>query len=245
MNYKYYDKKLSDSVKLIMYKLMKNAHDLVQGFIFFRNRMILKTHLDKDGCEQLLKDMVINKDNVVSYLYRKYIPTWKSDTHMIFKDQACIQSVKVMPDKTLYIHIKNSEPHKIITDTFYVMELLTAKGVDFIPECKYYIEMVKVAYQDTMLYNLCIDEFGYKVPSVARQYERELKFKFSKLENVAKIKKRSVKRKFCRYHVKRGMMTWQELRDIINITDFSERNIKVICDRIRKDNIDRGVNPDY
>lgn len=239
-----YEKKLSESVKKLMFQVMKRSTQVVMGFIFFRDRTIIKAHYDEEDCDALLKTMIINKDNVLKYLDRKYIPTY-TDYGAMFKDQACIQKVKIMPDKTLYIHIKNSEPHKIITDTVHVMKLLKVKGYDFIPEIKYYIEQIKIAYQDTMLYNLLLEEFGFKVPAPARMYERELKQKFSKLENVAKIKKRSVKRKFCRWRVKQGQMTWQQLRDIINISDFSESNIKKVCNEIREQNRVNGIKFEY
>ena len=225
---------------------MKQSTHIVQGFIFFRNRTIIKAHYDEEECDKVLEAMIINKENVLSYLNRKYIPTY-TEWGAIFKDQSCIQKVKVMPDKTLYIHIANSEPHKIITDTIHVMRLLKTEGYDFIPEIKYYIETLKIAYQDTLTYNLCIEEFGFKVPAPAKQYERELKAKFGKLENVAKIKKRSVKRKFLRYHVKRGKMTWKQLRRIINMDaeDYTESRIKRICDEVRAENIANGIDIDY
>ena len=239
-----YEKTLSSAVKTLMYKVMKNSSHVVQGFIFFRNRTIMKAHYDAEECSKLLASMVINEENVLNYLKRKYVPTWKDDG-AIFKDQACIQKVRIQADKTLYIHIGNSEPHKIITDTVHIMRLLEAKGFDFLPEVKYYIEVIKIAYQDTMLYNLCLEEFGFRVPAPSRIYERQLKVKFAKLESVAKIKKRSVKRKFCRYHVKRGMMTWKQLRRIINITEFTESNIHKVCQEIRAENLVNDIKVDY
>ena len=242
----YYEKKLSESVQKLMYQVMKQSTNVVQGFIFFRNRTIIKAHYDEIGCNALLKSMVINKDNVLAYLNRKYIPT-PHENGLIFKDQSCIQKVMVMEDKTLYIHIKNSEPHKIITDTVHVMKLLDNAGFDYLPEVKYYIEQLKIAYQDTQLYNLCIEEFGMKVPAPAKIYERQLKAKYASLEEIAKIKKRSVKRKFLRYHVKRGMMTWVQLRRLINMEkeDYTEPIIKRLCQEIRREQREAGVITDF
>jgi len=242
----FYEKKLSESVQRLMYQVMKQSTNIVQGFIFFRNRTIIKAHYDEEGCDALLKAMVINKDNVLAYLNRKYIPT-PHEKGLIFKDQSCIQKVMVMEDQTLYIHIKNSEPHKIITDTVHVMKLLDEAGFDYLPEIKYYIEQLKIAYQDTQLYNLCIEEFGMKVPAPAKMYERQLKQKYAKLEEIAKIKKRSVKRKFLRYHVKRGMMTWVQLRRIINMeaTDYTPSIIKRLCNEIRAEQKEAGIEVDY
>lgn len=241
-----YEKKLSDSVKTLMLQVMKQSTHVVQGFIFFRNRTIIKAHYDELGCDELLKSMIINKDNVLAYLHRKYIPTWKEDG-CIFKDQSCIQMVKIKDDGTLYIHIKNSEPHKIITDTVHVMGLLRGHGFEFKEEIKYYIEQLKIAFQDTQLYNLCLIEWGFKVPAPAKIYQRQLENKYKKLESIAIIKKRSVKRKFLRYHVKRGMMTWQQLRKLINMEapDYNPSTIKRLCDEIRAENLANDIKVDY
>lgn len=231
---------LSEFVKKLMYRVMKNSTHVVQGFIFFRNRIISKVYYDEEACDQLLKDIVINKDNVLSYLNRKYIPTY-TETGAIFKDQACIQKVDVKPDKSLLIYINKSEPHKIITDAIHVMKLLEQKDFTFTPHIKFYINQVQIAYQDTLLYNVLLKEFGFKPPAQSIQYGKELLAKFGKLEAVAKIKKRSVKRKFLRHRAKIGLITWTELRKIINITDFSERNIRVVCNEIRAAAKERGI----
>ena len=235
---------LSEFVKKTMFRVMKNSSHVVQGFIFFRNRIISKVYFDEEECDKLLEALIINKNNVLNYLNRKYIPTYTEDG-AIFKDQSCIQKVKVLPDKSLIIHIHKSEPHKIITDTFHVMKILKAKGFDYEPHIKFFIDQLQIAYQDTLLYNLLLKEFGMPVPPQAKQYEKQLMFKYGKLESIAKIKKRSVKRKFLRYHAKREKITWTELRQIINIDDFSESNIKRVCNEIREAAKERGVKVDY
>jgi len=241
-----YEKKLSDCVKTLMLQVMKQSTHVVQGFIFFRNRSIIKAHYDEEGCDALLKSMVINKDNVLAYLNRKYIPT-KVENGCMFKDQSCIQKAIIKEDGTLYLHIKNSEPHKIITDTVHVMKLLKQEGFEFRPEIKYYIEQLKIAFQDTQLYNLCLTEWGFKVPAPAKIYQRQLEVKYKKLDTVAAIKKRSVKRKFLRYHVRRGMMTWKQLRRLINMEapDYNPHTIKKLCDEIRAENAAEDIIVDY
>jgi len=241
-----YEKSLSDSVKKIMYRVMKNAGAVQGGFLFFRHRFILKAHLDDEACDALLESMIINKVNVLRYLRRKYIPTWlKEGKGAKFVDQKCIQKVIIKEDKTLMIHIAKSEPHKIITDTFHVCNLLEEQGLEFKREIKFVIDQVQIAYQDTLLYNTLLREFGMKPPSQSLHYERILLGKYKKLENVAKIKKRSVKRKFLRWRVKRGDLIWQELRDLIAIDDFSPNNIKKQCDAVREAARARGVQVDF
>jgi len=241
-----YEKNISDSVKTLMWQVMKNSSQVVQGFIFFRNRTIIKAHYDKEGCDKLLKEMVINQENVLRYLRRKYIPHW-NENGCIFKDQSCIQKVIIREDGTLYMHIKNSEPHKIITDSVHVMGLLRAKGLEFSPDIKYYIEQVKIAFQDVMLYNLCLTEWGYKVPSPAKLYERQIMSKYGKLEAIAGVKKRSIKRKYLRYWVKRGQMDWPQLRRLINMgnDDYNPTFIRHICKEIREENRACGITVEY
>ena len=220
-----YEKPLSYCIKKLMYQVLKQSSAVVQGFLFFRNRSIIKAHIDEEECDELLKTMVINKQNVITYLGRKYIPTW-TKTGMLFKDQRCIQKVKVMPDKTLYIHIWNSEPHKIYTDTYYIMKLLKDKGFDFIPEVKFYIEQLKISYQDVRLYNLCLEEFGMTAPGPAKVYAKQIEKGYGKLEPILEIKKRSVKRKHLRYYVKIGWITWKQLREVLKMEDYSHHSIR-------------------
>ncbi len=123
------------------------------------------------------------------------------------------------------------------------MNLLREKDFAFTGDVKFMIEQVQIAYQDTLLYNELLKEFGYNPPAQSRMYGRQLLAKYGKLEEIAKIKKRSVKRKFLRYHSKIGNITWEELRKVINITDFSPMNIKIVCNEIRAAAKERGVDP--
>ena len=180
----------------------------------------------------------------MSYLKRKYIPT-VVENGLLFKDQKCIQKAIIKEDGTLYIHIKNSEPHKIITDTVHVMSILRAEGFEFKEEIKFYIEQVKIAFQDVMLYNICLEEFGLKVPSSSRIFDRQLRKKYARLETIASIKMRSVKRKFLRFMIKEGKLEWEDLRTLLKIEDYSPSNIKHVCKEIREKNKARGVSITY
>lgn len=237
------DTKLSTAVQKLMYKVMKMAVKVENGFIFFRYRTIFMVEFDQEVCEEMLKKMIINKDNVIRYLRKKYIPTWV-EGGALFRNQSCIQKAK-MKDGYMIIHIHKSEPHKIITDTIHVINLFQEQGFEVPLKFKFYIDQVQIAFQDTLLYNLLLKEFGYPVPYASRIYEKQLLLKYKRLDNVAKIKKRSVKRKFLRWRVKRGELEWTELRRIINITDFSPKNIKVVCDEIRDAARARGVEVDF
>jgi len=239
-----YDKPLSKAIQTLMWQVMKQASRVEQGFLYFRNRTIMKVYFDQEECDKVLLALVINKKNVLTYLKRKYIPT-KIKDGLMFKDQKCIQKAVIKEDGTLYIHIKNSEPHKIITDTIHVMGLLRAEGFEFREEVKFYIEQVKIAFQDVMLYNLCLEEFGFKVPSSARIFDRQLRKKYARLETIAGIKMRSVKRKFARWLVKEGKIEWEDLRNLLKIDDFAPSNIKHVCKEIRDRNKERGIQITY
>jgi hypothetical protein len=234
----------SEFIKKIMYRVMKNATQVVQGFIFFRNRIVSKVYYDEKACDDLLVTMVINKDNVIKYLERKYIPTFV-EKGALFKDQKCIQSAMVDEDGTMVVHIAKSEPHKIITDTIHVRRLLIAHGFKLTNNIIFKIDQIQIAYQDTLLYNILLTEFGLPIPAASRMYAKQLLQKYGRLEEVAKIKKRSVKRKFCRYYAKQGKITWKNLRTLINIVDFSPVNIKKVCNDIRDESRARGVVVDF
>jgi len=188
----------------------------------------------------LLESMIINKENVLRYLKRKYIPTY-IENGAIFKNQKCIQKAIVDHEGTMIIHIAKSEPHKIITDTIHVKTLLESHGLNPTNKVKYFIDQVQIAYQDTLLYNLLLKEFGFAIPSVARNYERQLLLKYGKLENIIKIKKRSVKRKFCRYLVKKGSIDWKQLRRIIDLDDYSDHGVRKLTSEIKSEALAKGI----
>jgi hypothetical protein len=118
-------------------------------------------------------------------------------------------------------------------------------GFQFDNRIKFYINSIQLAHQDILLYNLLIKEFGFPLPRPAVMEEKALKMKIRKLEDAAKIKKKSIKRKYARYYVKLGKITWSDLRKIINNNDFSERGLKDLCDGIREEAKDRGTVVDF
>ena len=233
--------KTSDFVKKIMFRLLRNSNFVSSGFITYPSRLVAVTDFDEEECRKLCASMVINVDNVIAYLKRKYIPTYTKNG-AIFKDQKCIQRVVIKEDKSLLVLIDNSEPHKVVTDTIHVMNLLRDHGFEFSNRVKYVINQSKFLFQDIPLYVLISEELGFKTPSVAKHLARDVLRKYSKLENVAKIKKRSIKRKFLRYYVKLGMIDWKQLRKIMTITDFKPAAIKKFCDEIREESRSKGYN---
>lgn len=231
---------LSEFVKKLMHKVMIRSNFVQQGFIFFNHRIIVECEIDTEPCDRLLETMIINKENVIRYLRRKYIPTYVTGG-AVFRNQKCIQKAMVDSDGSMIIHIAKSEPHKIITDTIHVKSLLEANGLHPTNKVKFFIDQVQIAYQDTLLYNLLLKEFGFQVPSMAREYERRLLMKYGKFEEIVKIKKRSVKRKFLRYRVKKGEIDWKQLRRCINIEDYSMHSVKKLCNEIRAEQALLGI----
>jgi hypothetical protein len=177
---------------------------------------------------------MINKDNVLKYLGGKYIPTW-TKKGCVFLDQKCIQKAFIKEDKTLYIHIKNSEPHKIITDTLHVMNILRTGNSDFIEEIKFYIEQVKLSYFDVPLYNECLKDFGIPIPTSAIRFQRLILKSIPTLEKLAEMKMVNMKRKYLRYFLKIGEIDRENIRKLLAIKDFSSNNIKQICNEVRGD----------
>jgi len=239
-----YEKSLSDAVKALMFKVMKNATAVTGGFFVFTNRTIFKVYLDEDECDKTLESLIINKANVLKYLGRKYIPTTTAKG-CIFKDQKCIQKAMIMPDKSVYIHIKNSEPHKIITDTIHVLGILRQEGFEFDNKIKFYIEQVKISIQDVILYNRCLIEFGYSVPSAARVFERQQQKLWGNIEKVIACKKRSIKRKFLRGMVKDKKINWTQLREVLKVTDYNKHSVKALAEKIRAESRALDIKIDF
>jgi len=232
--------KTSVFIKRLMFQMMKKADNVSEGFLQFNHRTIVECELDEPECDILLTSMVINKKNVVQYLERKYIPTYVANG-AIFKNQKCIQKAFVGEDGTLTIHIKNSEPHKIITDTIHVRNLLIGHGFKLSLKTKYYIDALKIALQDVLLYNLMIKEFGYQVPEVGQRLEKKLLFTYGIFENVVKIKKRSIKRKILRFLVKKGDITWKQLREVVSLEDYSPNSVRQLTNRIIEEQRALGI----
>lgn len=228
--------KLSEAMVKLMVALVKLP--MHQGMIHMNKVIRLDVEVDYEACEQLLEDLVINKDNVLTYLNRVYIPT-PVENGLIFKDQKCIQKAVIIDDKVV-IHIDNSEVHKILTDTIHVLGLMKQHGFDVQEkQVRYRIDRLKVVIQDLPLYYEFLKERDIKVYALTKYYQ-EFKKERPDLESVAKIKKRSVKRKYLRWYCKKGYLEWKDLRAIINIDDYSEKNIKSVCNEIRERYKERG-----
>lgn len=239
-----YKLNMSDMLKKVCFLLMKNSGYQQNGIIYVNKRMVMNVLYDEEECDRLLESMIIKKDNVIKYLARKYIPTWV-ENGAVFKGMRCIQKVFINKDGILTIYIDHSEPHKIYTDTVYVSYLMREHGFQFDNRIKFYINTIQLAHQDTLLYNMLLKEFGFPVPRPAVMLEKELKNKIRKLEDAAKIKKKSIRRKYLRYFVKRGSIVWTDLRKLINNNDFDEHHLKKICDEIREEAKIRGTSVDF
>ena len=229
--------KLSEAMIKMMTMVVKMPEH--QKMLIMNRTIRMAVDIDYPECEKMLEDLVINKDNVLRYLRRVYIPT-VVENGLIFKDQKCIQRAVII-DNEVVIHIANSEIHKLCTDTMHVIQLLKENGFDVegMP-IRFRVDHLKVVWQDLPLYYEFLAERGIKITALTN-YFKIFKKERPDLESIAKIKKRSVKRKYLRWHCKKGYILWADLRKIINISDFSNSNIKRVCDEIRQDSVERGV----
>lgn len=223
----------------VAFKIMKST-EVKKGYLSYGNRLVFSCDFDRTEASEFLQSFIINEENVLRYLSRKYKPTW-NDKAIHFLNQSCIQKAFVKPDNSIMIFIRNSEIHKILTDTIYVLDLLKEKQIEHTMKIKYVIEQVKIAQQDLLLYNMILKENAMLVPANTIRIERAILKEYDCLEVIARIKKRSIKRKYLRYYVKKGWITWKNLRQVINITDFSPDNIKLVCDKIREESKEKGV----
>ncbi len=223
---------LSEQIKLLIFKLVKSPEE--KGEILLGRKITFTVSYDEFACEEVLQALCIRRASVLKYLEKKYVPTFK-ENGAVFLKQKCIQSVKILGDDSLFIHIKNSEPHKIITDSMHVIGILKDAGFIFdTNKITFKIDNLKIIKEDVMLYNACLKEWGKSVPYSARMTERFIKFKYRKFEQVAAIKKNSIQKKFLRYYVKTGQLNWEEAKFISHNRNFKRAAIYQLCKFVRE-----------
>ncbi len=201
----------------------------------------IKTSLDFDEfqADRLLENLAINKGNVLRYLPKKYKPTF-AESGIKFKDVACIQQA-VITDKNLTVLIHNSEPHKILTDTFYILQLLDAKGYKYIKgNINYKIDLLKINSIDLLIYVEILKKYGYSIPAGVYRYTESLLTKYDSLFKIVKIKKKSIRRKYLRYYAAKGWILWNELRLLMNIYTETDEEINHIIEDIKFNSRIRG-----
>jgi hypothetical protein len=220
--------KLSEFINNSIKKALRGV--IEDNVIYIGTDVSTIVELDQLECYQMLNRMGIVPKFVLRYLKMKYKPVWKADNLAIFEDVNCIKRA-VYKDKLLMIDFYNSEPHKLPTDIKYVLNLFKSKGVILESDCiKIRIENLKILPQDILLYRAFMPEVQ---PSIEiREYADALIEKYPNLYKIATIKKRSIKRKYLRYYVVRNIISWEQLRVVMNITDFSEENIKKVIDAL-------------
>lgn len=230
--------KLSEFVFIVINRLIRNPVE--KGEIAYGQRINTVLEFDEEECSKILEDLSINKENVLKYLVHKYVPSY-TETGASFLGQKCIQKVRIV-DGQLTIFIFNSEIHKVITDSIHVMRLLDAQGFEYDKtKIRYVIENLKVVLQDVLIYIQLLEIRGHKVSSLFRDYKRSILEKYPTLADIVKIKKRSIKRKYLRYFVQKGYLSWQDLRKIIGLENYSDIYIKTLCFEVIEDAKKRGV----
>lgn len=210
---------LSLYIKKLVFQMIKGSGWNWEGFTSFKLNFAFRAIFDEEECDKILETMMINKTNVLRYLERKYIPTYKDkypDT-IFFLKQKCIQKVKILKDKSLFIYINNSETHKIITDTNHVINMLREQGLDIPiePKLRFKINTLKLAEWDIMLYNTCSKDFGYSVPYNAKMIQDKVLWSYGSLEKVISIKMTNQAKKILRWKKKLGIITDEQMRRII------------------------------
>ena len=92
---------------------------------------------------------------------------------------------------------------------------------------------------------MLIKEFGLRPPPAGLILEKQILFKYKNLEEIARLKMRSIKKKFLRWHLKRGALTKDQAREILTIRIFKPILIRKLCNQIRKENRAKGWKVDY
>jgi len=230
---------LSEQIKMLIFKLVKSPEE--KGEILFGRKLVFRASYD-EGCTEVLESLCIRRESVLKYLEHKYVPTWRPDGARFLK-QKCIQLALIKPDGTLFIHIKNSECHKIITDTEHVMHLMEDHGLQFDRnKIIFMVENLKANKDDLPLYNACLREWGKSVPYSSRMTEKFIRFKYKKFIDIAAIKKNSIQKKHLRYLVKMGQIDWELARIVSHNRNFKRGNLFILSKFIKLEAEKKGLN---
>jgi hypothetical protein len=207
-------KTVSEFVKLAVGKIVKGHEE--QGFFYYGRRVVAELIWDEKTSTNLLLSFMVRKDSVLRYLALKYIPT-RTPNGARFLGQSCIQSVTITPNNKFFIHIKNSEPHKIITDTLHARSIMASYGYDLslYPTILYKIDYLKGSKQDIPMYIECLKEWGSPVNSVTRRLQKMLLLQARGFAGILAITRASIKKKWLRYYYKIGLINYIELRGLV------------------------------
>ena len=218
---------------MIRYRLsdfiIKTSKDMLEGPLkkgnfFYGGNIVEDMIFDKEECIRILSELSINYENVLKYLNCKYKPCYVSNG-VIFPNKKCIQN-GIITGNSLLINIKNSEPHKIITDTFYIIDLLKRKDLDFDEDIiSFRIDNLKMKYEDCLMYSEFLKSKGEILDSIVNIHVNNILSKYPTFKDILKIKKKSIKRKYLRYCVQRKLITMEDLLMIIPERDFSDKAI--------------------
>ncbi len=192
---------LSDFVKI-------SVHQLVKGKEL--KTFIAPIEIDVLRSRALLKDFGINEENVMRYLRTKYVPKKEVNT-IYFPTSKCIQFASCERDLHLEMEVKNSEPHKLITDIFYCKQLLPKTNNRVILT----VEHLKFSPIDVLIYSACLEKWNFDIPPEALQEVEKLLKKYPTPEAARAIKKRSIRRKYLRYFMVKGQLTETKFKEFV------------------------------
>lgn len=159
----------------------------------------------------IARELQIVPENVFRYLAMKYKPLPMADG--VKFEAKCIQTASPR-----LVTFGISELHKVLTDVNYV-----SRFVNFDEEITLRFNEIRLEYPDRVLYSLWLKTKGV-----------ELALRGQKLptwEYILGIKKRAIKRKWCRLYMMKGLLTFRQFRDIMNNTDFSAESIANLKER--------------
>lgn len=165
----------------------------------------------------IARELQIVPENVFRYLAMKYKPL-PMEGGVKFEAK-CIQTAS----PTL-VTFGISELHKVLTDVNYV-----SRFVDFESEITLRFNEIRLEYPDRVLYSMWLKSKG--VESALRDQ------KLPTWEYILRIKKRAVKRKWCRLYMMKNMLTFKQFRDIMNNTDFSDKGIELLKSKYNLPNL--------
>ena len=224
---------LSEFVKSQVSGVLKTRED--KGFITIQRRVFRKCKFDQEACERILESFCIRKESVLRYLEGKYVPTYmKGRPGAVFRNQSCLQKCIYMKNEEFFIHIRNSEPHKIITDVLHCYFIMGNKGIFPSANLTILIERTKTFLQNIPVYTLCVQEWHKPLPYLGRYYRTKILSKYDSLEKIASIKFSVIKKKLLTYYLKQEKITRLEMLVLLKNQNFRQSYIRKLCQAIYK-----------
>ncbi len=187
----------------------------------------IKGEFDTEFCLLLLNNLVIKKDNVLTYLRRKYPFKLINSNEVEFHKSKCIQKA-LLNDELIQINSKAAEIHKLITDFLYIKEIFNTKA----KYVNFKIEFLRLQKYDVLLYMNALRKMNLlqKVKYTPRFYEYKLLNEFPTYHRIMAMKNIGQQKRILRYWLDNGYFTY----DLHKLIIYNKITVDELISKIKE-----------